>query len=314
MLDGMFGESAPSPEEKELFADVVQRVRRWKTDTPYYEDSAKYPHQSQGARGTESVLDAFILVNRDLRTGRLSEDAQLALEEMWGEQIEAGKQKGAWPWQQFGLEPWESTNSVYYGATVAAATVSMTSEEYRKTPAVQAHIALLRDYLNRNYRAQCMFNRVELLWAASRFPNLIDARLLRDTEVQILDRQQVDGGWNFSSLVLVEGWNLARWMAIFGRRRDGTRQCGGSDGLATGLVLSSLLQAGFPAKNPNVNRGLEWLRQHQDPSDGSWVGCSYNEERDPQSYVGRFMTDAATGYAVLALSEAAANSSGHAGT
>lgn len=302
-LDSVLGEPFPSPDEQKLFDNVSQRVRDWKTDAPYYEDSLKYPHQSQNARGTESVLNALILVNRDFGSGRISEDAKLALDNMWDEQMQGGDQRGAWPWQEFDLEPWESRNSVYYGATLAAVVVGMTPPGYRLSPAVQAHIALLRDYLNRNYPEQCMFNRLQLLWAATRIAGLVDARLESDIVAQTLAKQRTDGGWNFPSLVAVDGWNSARWMALFNRRRDGTRQYAGSDGLATGLVVSSLLQAGVSAKNPQVARGLEWLRQHQRLSDGSWVAYSYNEERDPQSYVGHFMTDAATGYAALALSE-----------
>lgn len=313
-LDGMLGEPFPSPVEQKLFDNVTQRVRHWKTDAPYYQDSLKYPHQSRNARGTESVLNALILVNRDFGTGRISEDAELALDDMWDEQIQAGDQKGAWPWQEFDLEPWESKNSVYYGATLAAVVVGMTPGEYRLSPAVQAHIALLRDYLNRNYREQCLFNRLQLLWAATRVTGLVDDRLKSDIVVQLLAKQRTDGGWNFSSLVVVNGWNLARWMAIFSRRRDGTRQYAGSDGLATGLVVSSLLQAGMSAKDPKVMRGLEWLRQRQNLSEGSWVASSYNKERDPQSYIGHFMTDAATGYAVLALSESANQSGGQGGS
>jgi hypothetical protein len=48
--------------------------------------------------------------------------------------------------------------------------------------------------------------------------------------------------------------------------------------------------------------GLQWLESHQE-SDGSWRADSLNAKRDPQTDVGHFMTDAATGYAVMALEE-----------
>ena len=48
--------------------------------------------------------------------------------------------------------------------------------------------------------------------------------------------------------------------------------------------------------------GLQWLERHQN-SDGSWRAESLNARRNPQTDVGRFMTDAATGYAVMALEE-----------
>jgi hypothetical protein len=56
-----------------------------------------------------------------------------------------------------------------------------------------------------------------------------------------------------------------------------------------------------------VSNGLAWLRSNQDPS-GAWRALSVNKVRSPESTnvakanIGKFMWDAATGYAVLALS------------
>ncbi|MBM3772249.1 MAG: squalene--hopene cyclase [Acidimicrobiia bacterium] len=44
-----------------------------------------------------------------------------------------------------------------------------------------------------------------------------------------------------------------------------------------------------------------WLVSHQDPTSGAWPAMSVNRLRDPATEPGKFMTDAATGYAVLAL-------------
>jgi squalene-hopene/tetraprenyl-beta-curcumene cyclase len=46
----------------------------------------------------------------------------------------------------------------------------------------------------------------------------------------------------------------------------------------------------------------QWLERHQD-SNGSWRTESLNAKRNPQTDVARFMTDAAAGYAVMALEE-----------
>ncbi|MGH9735274.1 MAG: hypothetical protein ACRD8A_11875 [Candidatus Acidiferrales bacterium] len=313
-LDRVLGENGTSPDEQKLIDDVVARVRNWAADKPYYADSKENPHQSQNARGTESVLNAFILVSRDAATGHLSNDAQSALEHMWAEQIQSGNDTGAWRWQQFGLEPWESRNSVYYGATLAAAAVGMTPEDYRISPAVQQHVAVLRDYLNRNYAKQCLLNRVELLWAASRFQGLIASKRQSEIIQRAFARQRPDGGWNTSSLVVVQGWNRARLMGIFDRRSDGTSQDDQSDGLATGMIVSACLQSGIAATNLHIQNGLHWLREHQSAADGSWKASSLNERRDPDSYVGRFMTDAATGYAVLALTEEPVKPAAHGGS
>lgn len=302
-LDSMLGQSKPSADEQKLVADVTERVRDWSTDRPYYSDSKERPHLAQDARGTESVLNAFVLVSRDSATGELSDDARLALDHMWNEQVQTGAQKGAWRWQQFGLEPWESQNSIYYGAILAAATVGMTPREYQSSPSVQSRVTLLLEYLDKGYADQCLLNRIELLWAAGRFHGLIGPSRQSEIIRQVFATQHADGGWNTSSLVVPDGWNRARFMAVFDRRRDGSRQDDQSDGLATGMIVSALLQSGVSVETPQMRRAVDWLCRHQNAS-GSWTASSLNERRDPNSYIGEFMSDAATGYAVLALTQA----------
>lgn len=303
-IDKILGGPRPSLDEQRLVDNVTARVRDWTTEEAYYQDSREQPHQGEASRGTESVLNALILSSRDANTGHLSEDTRLAFQEMWSEQRKSGDLKGSWPWQQFGLEPWESENAVYYGATLAAAAVGIAPENYRMSPDIQGRLALLRAYLRTRYQDQCIFDRIELLWAATKFPGLLEPKTQEQIISEIFQKQRADGGWSLSSLVVVHDWNISRLLAVVNRRRDGTPQETESDGLATGMIVSALLQAGIPQSDPNVSRGLNWLREHQNRSDGSWTAYSLNAQRDPQSNVGHFMDDAATGYAVLALGEA----------
>lgn len=73
---------------------------------------------------------------------------------------------------------------------------------------------------------------------------------------------------------------------------------------ATGLVLSVLQQAGTPRGNVQLERGLSWLALNQNKTEGRWPAYSLNKKRNPSSNIADFMSDAATAYAVLALSEA----------
>jgi len=98
---------------------------------------------------------------------------------------------------------------------------------------------------------------------------------------------------DFNSFVLLD------W-----KRKDNTPLDSKSDGYATGLVAFALEQIGAPEAQGALQRALLWLGQNQDPGDGRWAASSLNKQRELSSDAGRFMSDAATAYAVLALENA----------
>jgi isochorismate hydrolase len=88
----------------------------WKEVEPFYPDEKRGVPKTAESRGTESILNAVILVGYDVSTGKLSPDARLALDNMWGQQLKTGEARGAWSWLQFHNSPWEG-DSQYYGAS-----------------------------------------------------------------------------------------------------------------------------------------------------------------------------------------------------
>jgi hypothetical protein len=86
----------------------------------------------------------------------------------------------------------------------------------------------------------------------------------------------------FCLCTMVGGW----------KRHDNTPLEPRSDGDATGLVVYALEHVGVSSDEPGLKRGLEWLAANQQ-TEGKWP--------DPASDAGRFMSDAATAYAVPAL-------------
>ncbi len=296
-------EDGPSPDEQLLLANVTKRVRLWKEVAPYYNDKEDGPHKTAESRSTEAVLNAFILASSDAQTGKLSEDTRAALANMWGLQQTEGGAKGAWLWQAFDLKPWESRSSEYYGASLAAIAVGTAPDAYGATSGIQDNLKMLKEYLQRNSGAQSPINRVALLWASTKMPGLLTSNQMHSIINEILTKQQADGGWSMSSVALT--WKDLNLYSLFGKwkRDDGTPQELQSDGLATGFIIFVLEEAGVSRQNGQVKRGLDWLARHQNRTEGTWTAYSLNKRRDSSSNVGRFMSDAATAFSVLALTD-----------
>lgn len=302
-LREMLLEDGSSANERGLLEDVTKRVRLWKDVGPFYSDQAYGVHKTAESRGTEAILNALILACHDAQDGRLSPDTRIAFDNMWALQQTTGNNKGAWWWLQFNNEPFEASDSQFYGAALAAVAVGSAPENYRSTPEIQNNLELLREYLKREYAAQSTINRVVLLWASAKLPGLLDSEQRKSFINEVLNQQRADGGWCLSSLAWTwRGWSLSSLIKMW-MRSDVTPLNAKSDGYATGLITFALQQAGLPRDDLHLQQGLEWLMRNQNKTEGHWPAYSLNRHSEPSSYTGRFMDDAATAYAVLALTE-----------
>ena len=284
------GESQLPPAERKLIDGVTKRVRLWKEVDPFYPDQTGGMPKTSESRGTEAVLNALILATQDARNGANSDEGRLAFANLWALQFKNGNLAGAWAWLNFHNEPWEADDSPFFGAALAAIAIGTAPGDYAASPEIQARLQALRGYLQRRSAAQPLLNRVTLLWASSRVPSLLSAADRRAIIDAALTRQRPDGGWSASS--------LGTW-----KRSDNTAPDTLSDGYATGLIALALQQAGQANAEPHVARALDWLARHQDRASGGWLASSLNRQRDPSTDIGKFMNDAATAYAVLALTQ-----------
>jgi squalene-hopene/tetraprenyl-beta-curcumene cyclase len=236
----------------------------------------------------------------DAPRGRLSAETVAAFAHMWTEQQSSGPGAGAWPWLDFDLAPWEDADARYYGAALAALAVGVAPENYQAGPEIQESLQSLRTYLLRDYPTESLHHRVMLLWASSRLSGLLDDAQRESLVHEVLAAQNPDGGWSLSALM-----NKSH-------KRNPLVGNSASDGYATGLVTLVLEQPSMPPAGAQIKRAAAWLVSHQEGHDGGswirwqggfWASRSLNKWRNPWSNVGRFMSDAATAYAVLALTD-----------
>ena len=295
-LSGKLGEATASAAEQTMIDNLRKRVENWEqivadssstkdAFVPFYRNNRK-----PSALGTESVLNALVLVNHDARRARgvLSESSKKALAHLWEQQ----QQNGAWLWLEFGLRPWEK-DAAYFGAALAAVAVGTAGKDYYTRADVAPKAAALKGYLKNQFAQQPFHDRVLTLWASANLPGILRDQDKEQLIGELMKIQEADGGWSLTKLGR-RPMETSEWKA-HGRHPDG----GTSDGYATGLVVLALRHAGVAAQNAQLKKGLDWLATQQ--RDGAWPANYMNKMRDPQDNIGKFMRDAATAFAVLAL-------------
>jgi len=288
-LRNLPGITFPNANDTKLLENVTLRVTRWNEMQPFYSDEKIGPHKTAQSRGTESILNALILSSFESNNAQPSAALAQAFRNMWVERQKSGPAKGAWLWLNFHTQPWEADDSPYFGATLAAVAVGTAPGQYARKTELQPQLRDLREFLLRGYEKRSLNNQVLLLWASTEIPDLLQPEQQRAIIDSLTAQQQSDGGWSMSSLV-------GPW-----KRGDGTPLETKSDGYATGLVCLAAKQAGVPETDVHLKKGLTWLATHQDKSQGLWPGYSLNKQRASTADAWLFMSDAATGYSVLAL-------------
>jgi squalene-hopene/tetraprenyl-beta-curcumene cyclase len=268
LLRHALGEGAPTDFEKGLLAGVRLRSEK--------------PANEPTKNNTDAVLNALVLA---VDGPHLSAQAEAAFRNLWATQ----RDDGAWGWTDANLEPWEVPESVYFGAALAAEATGAAPDGYQARPDIQPNVAKLKAYLLEKRAGQPLANRLTLVWAASRLNGLLDPEARRAIVEEAWSKQSADGGWTLASLGPWRDRPLAPPAAP------------GSNAYATAWAASMLRLAGVPADDPRLARALAWLRAHQDPA-GYWDAASMNHKFEAGSMMERFMRDATTAYAVVALS------------
>src|SRR5579872_2013280 len=217
------------------------------------------PAPSEAARmdgfGTDTVLRAFLLAVED--GGKLSAETMQAFDSLWAAQ----KPDGGWPWYSLNDDPWEMPESRFFGASIAALAAGAAPAEYRAKPEVRDHIEKLTAFLNHD-DGQPLHNRMMLLWASAKLPEVLPAARRKAILDQVRQAQQADGGWTMASLGPFQP-------------KPEAPVSSGSNGYATAFTAFALEQAGLTSSDATLSRALAWLRSHQDAG-GFWDATSMN--------------------------------------
>jgi squalene-hopene/tetraprenyl-beta-curcumene cyclase len=280
------GETAPTLYEAVLLDGL--RATVIKTNAKDLFRDVKGPLADQ-VFGAQAILTALLLAKDDAqRGGSLTPEAEKAFERMWTLQIRDGKAKGAWHWSDFDLDPWETSESAYYGAALAALATGVAPAHYQSRPEIRENVDSLTAYLRAAQNSQPLHNQLILLWASVKLNGLLPEPDRSAVVSAIWRKQQADGGWTLES--------LGPW-----RKHPEAPPATGSNSYATGLAALTLEQAGVRCSDARMSRALAWLEAHQDPQSGYWAAESMNKPHDAGSMPAQFMRDAATGFASLAL-------------
>jgi squalene-hopene/tetraprenyl-beta-curcumene cyclase len=306
--------AAPSAQEARMLDDTVRRVETYSTHQVLYDFNERRQIES---RGTEAVLNAVILTSADAARNlrEPSGSTKKALARLW----ETQRSDGRWDWLEFGLEPWETTDAAYHGATLAAFAVG--SAKGQHDAAATAGIERLRSYLATNYQAQHLYNRTWALLASTRLNHVVTDAQRKALIDELVALQRQDGGWS------LEGMGPWRWSKTAPPMKApgdlDASLLSQSDGYATGLVVYTLKQAGVASSHPAIREGTHWLETNQRalpvstvPGRG-WRSYSLNYDREHGSpnydralggdkgepWRRLFMSDTATAFAILALAD-----------
>lgn len=261
---------------KEVALDGHQEVRRFfESRIAHWSDDAK---EAKPRTDTEVVATACVLAFNDaLTTGKLHPLTRQALDRMWTLQLK----NGAWDWLKCRWPPFEHDD--YFGAVFVAVGIGVAPEDYAHGPSAKEGLAKLKNYLQRT-SAPNLHHKAWLMWASVKIDGLMTKEERSQTINELLALQRPDGGWSLPSLAYWQGKDPNHAIDANGP----------SDGYGTGFVVYALRQAGLPADNPAIQKGVKWLRGNQRES-GRWFVRSLNTDKY------HYITNAGTSFAVLAL-------------
>jgi squalene-hopene/tetraprenyl-beta-curcumene cyclase len=230
-LRRVLGEAEPTLYETGLVDGLRARVG---TRLEEVLKHVKEPDASQ-AVGVEAIFAALFMGREK---GDDNPSTQQAWDRLWSMQIHEGTAKGSWPWFIFNSDPYETADSGFFGASLAALAICGTPSEYQARPEIKGRVAELIAYLRTTMPAQPLHNRLLMLWATAKLPAALPGA--RQSVIdEALEKQQPDGSWTIAA--------LGPW-----KQHPEAPPAVGANAYATAVAAFALEQAGVPRSSPQL--------------------------------------------------------------
>ena len=255
---------ATAPEVRKAYETLV--ADRWE------KNGLRYP--------SEAMVVAVPLAFNDAQTtGKLHPLTRKALDRMLTHQRADGGWNGIGGAERTFINEYEET-------LLGALGIAVAPEDYAKTEAAATALDRVREYV-KSHPAVTPYQKGLLLWTARHVSGLLTDAERREAAEALLALQHADGGWNLRGLLPDnDSWQSGSFAVNLP-----------SDGYGTGFVIFAARQAGVPAKDPRVSRGVDWLKANQRAS-GRWFTPSLN------TYTAlNLPSNSGTAFAILALRE-----------
>lgn len=244
----------------------------------------------QSTRPAQVIYLAAGLTEWDAHvTKQLSPETDQALRLMFDIQRDHGSwgTLDCWP-------PYES--DAYHEATVAAMAAAtapgwLAKIAESKNEKLIAAVEKMKAYL-RTQTPPHDYSRVLLLWTNTRMKGLIDETRQRELVEMLAKHQRDDGGWSIRTFATPEAWGAGNRAKKL--KAEPEFASPPSDGHMTGLAIIVLREAGVPANDPRIQKGLAWLKSNQ-RSSGRWWTRSLNTD------AWHFITYSGTAFPLLAM-------------
>ena len=287
------GSVSPQSTEVRLFFEEIVAGKR----------EAMPDYSCDDVEGAVAVgVASAMALNDRWGTGKLHPLTRRALDRMWTMQ----RSDGGWTWPFRDTPPLKIDE--HYGVTMAAVGTGMAPDDYANSPAAKAGMERVRRFLEKTPPVN-LHQKAMLLWASIYVGDLLSAEAKARILADLLEVQRPDGGWSMANLVdnvkdpslatdrvakaMTEEGYASQFLCYVGR--DGAYKSSlASDGYATGFVIFVARQAGQPASDSRLQRGLKWLKSNQRAS-GRWFTPSQ------AWHTQHLISNAGTAYALLAL-------------